>query len=100
MKVNIQIDISDNDRRLLKQLIIGKETKALITRREVRELIETFVESILQRAWDTDPGELQSPPPANHNDEAERCLILRLRADGHNDNYIRGALQVFRAVRS
>lgn len=47
MKTNISIDLSDAERNVIANLLKGKETKALVTRSELNEMVQGFVKGIL-----------------------------------------------------
>ena len=98
MKVNVNLDLADFDRRMLADLIDGKETKRLATRSEIRTLAANLIDALV----DIQSGSDQTPAEkvGNMLSDAERDLVQKLKAEGRPVNYIRGQLQVYRSVRS
>lgn len=47
MKTNISIDLSDPERNVIANFLRGKETKGMVTRSELNEMVQGFVQGIL-----------------------------------------------------
>lgn len=47
MKTNISIELSDSERNVIANLLKGKETKSMVTRSELSEMVQGFVQGIL-----------------------------------------------------
>tara|TARA_R100000935_G_C2708838_1_gene113239 strand:+ start:68 stop:370 length:303 start_codon:yes stop_codon:yes gene_type:complete len=47
MKTNISIELSDAERNVIANLLKGKETKSMVTRSELSEMVQGFVQGIL-----------------------------------------------------
>lgn len=98
MKVNVNLDLDDQSRLMLADLIDGKETKRLATRSEIRTLCANLIDALV----DIQSGQDLTPTEAHNGSLSggERDLVQKLKAEGRPVNYIRGQLQVYRSVRS
>ena len=47
MKTNISIELSDAERNVIANLLKGKETKSMVTRSELTDMVQGFVQGIL-----------------------------------------------------
>ena len=104
MKVNVQIDINDEDRTKLHRLLSGKDGKGMATRKDVVELCQTYVLALVAQAQDLEPAQPDAPvkrprkettPVASTvSTNGDRQLEASLKAYGftgkQRDNYIRG----------
>ena len=47
MNVNVKLSLTDEQRNVLKRRLTGKDVKAMISRKEVNELVQDFIASLL-----------------------------------------------------
>ena len=83
MKVNVKLDIDDFARNILADYLDDTHSNRLATRKDINH----FVNGCLDAA-------VTAPFRAETTEKSE---IKRLRDLGHDDNYIRGWLQVGRS---
>lgn len=48
MNVNIKLSLTDRERNLLKRKMVGKDVKALATRADVNQMVNGFMQSMLE----------------------------------------------------
>ena len=48
MNVNIKVSLTDQERNLLKRKLTGKDVKAMVSRKEVNELVDGFMKAMLE----------------------------------------------------
>lgn len=92
MKVHVKLDITDEQRNIMHNLITGKDTKQMVSRAMVVDFVQGAIDAVTEIV---DDGE--APAPIQHTPK-EVQLIEHLRKKGHNDSYIRGQLQVVRRL--
>ena len=49
MNTNVQITLNDEERNLLKRMLVGKDTKAMISRKEVVALCQQHIGGLLEQ---------------------------------------------------
>lgn len=90
MNGNFKYALDDSQRNTLHTYLTGKDTKTLVTRKQVCEFLQGTLDAALQPAQPPEHGALRaSATPAWIEEET-----ARLRDEGHDDSYIRGWLQV------
>ena len=53
MKTDVSVELTDEERNILKRVIDGKPSKKMLSRVEVRELVKDFFEGMLAAAAET-----------------------------------------------
>lgn len=53
MNVNIKVSLTDEQRNRIKCNLAGKELKALVTRKEIVEQVESYIQSLLEKPLET-----------------------------------------------
>lgn len=60
MKINLQVEVSDEQRNIIARYLDDRETKRLVTRKEMRELVESVVVGLISgsqaHTTEPDPG--------------------------------------------
>lgn len=105
MKVNVNIELSDEDRNIMAMNMTGKISKRMATRAEVNQFVRGCIDRITDSITIGKPLETYKvgyfdtnipKPPKSWFSEDERSTVESLRALGKDDSYIRGWLQVGR----
>lgn len=93
MKANIAIEINDEDREVLANLLDGKITKRRVTRKDVVNLCQQHIAGLVEQARGSDIVKTLAPKQALRGTEAD---LLRIDPEdqailaGKEDSYIRG----------
>ena len=72
MNVNLKLSFTDEQRNLIKRRLVGKDVKALATRNDIKELVDGFVQSMLEE-------EQSSPAPAPKQEFDQRLVPEQYR---------------------
>ena len=105
MRTNIKLDLNDEDRRLLANVIDGKDTARLATRKDLQELVRGFVYGLA--SWSLTFNKESEPTPkldtghATHGrryTDPEMQVVRRLEAQGRDSGYIRGWINACRGI--
>ena len=75
MNVNCKISLTDEQRNTLKQKMAGKPIKAMVSRKEVCELVNDYIDSLLNGEVPTEPD---APEVIEGHDECCRANALLL----------------------
>lgn len=94
MITNIRLDLDNHERDLLANLIDGKVSARLATRKDVT----AFVEGCVNRAVQAAMGGETPVQQATTLSDSESAEVERLRSLGHDDSYIRGWISVGRTI--
>ena len=94
MKTNISVELSDSERNVIATLLKGKETKAMVTRSELNEMVQGFVQGILGYEPTTTAAKVVKIgfSPINISAKLQQLLDKHGYHEGHPSRlgYIRG----------
>ena len=91
MKVNVGIELTDEQRNALADWLDGKQTKRLATRRDVNELVTGLLAGIVDSSAHVEPGPTSGgitkrPAHATLPAEFEREVAAQIKRRGYNAN--------------
>lgn len=104
MKVNLGVELSDDQRRALASILAGKSVKRLASRDDVREYLTGVVGAL---AFDgvVEEGDVDDPPAVATTrasvglySACEQRLVDRLVAEGKSPEYARGFISAGRVL--
>lgn len=100
MKTNISIELSDAERNVIANLLKGKETKSMVSRSELNDMVQGFVKGVLN-SGKVDDYVRKLDSPQHHSSPRQRDSISQklqqsLESNGYHEShpsrlgYIRG----------
>ena len=103
MKATFKYELTDEQRNEFKNRTTGKVRKALAKRIEINDFLQGCLDSFLAGETPSVTTAAGSPVPKSSQEAGVRHIyspdelaeIDRLRAEGHDDSYIRGWMQVY-----
>jgi hypothetical protein len=110
MKVNLSIEVTDEQRNVLAIINAGKPTKALATRDDVRAFVEGCLDFLKQQPTAEPEPQATAPAPSIYAGDPptfwdlltpeELKLANKFKAEGKPDGFIRGYFFIERNLRS
>ena len=100
MKTNVPIELTDEQRSRLANVLDGKVSKRLATRAEVCEAAEAFLRALIESEPEAPAPEAPSPASVMRRDPIPEVIPekWRDRLQGKSDGYIRGFLMADRQI--
>lgn len=86
MNVNCKVSLTDEQRNLLYRRITGKDVKRLISRKEVCELVDDYIATLLNGSSEPEPDQAEIEfPEGGHVDccRANTLLLTRINRLQH-----------------
>lgn len=102
MITNLRIELDDDQRRQLADLLDGKQTKRMASRADVCQVVEGFVGMLTLLASDLDllgDDEFPEPEPERAREQVRaadpkvQAVVRRLESEGRSPGYIIGWLK-------
>jgi hypothetical protein len=100
MKTNVPINLTDEERDRLANVLDGKVSKRLATRAEVCEAAEAFLRALVEPEAPTPEAPVTPPVQSFKGNPTEIPAKWRDRLQGKSDGYIRGFLAADRQLRA